>query len=306
VSISECNSAKDCGKAPDIGVLVACSIKSGSTYVSRILARYLDANLADSVLDYYGYREQNLHEWQIAPALGSRFVLHLHIKPYPPHLALIERHGIKVVNLWRNLGDTILSLDDHILREHWATSAVYIDNDPDYRSLPREARHKFLIQYGLPWYISFYLAWRTVGEPEWLIRCNYEEMVRNKFAFFSRIIRAFGLECDDERLRKTLATDVPDKRFNVGIVGRSIEGLSENDKLLLERMLIEHPPLASCCTSCHGGPAVAAASRRRSEGIEPPERAAARKGGVRRPVSYGLLSCRGRRNRNSGTGRRGT
>jgi hypothetical protein len=225
----------------NIGVLVACSIKSGSTYVSRILARYLDANFADTILDYYGYREQILYEWHFTPALGPRFVLHLHIKPYPPHLALIERHRIKVVNLWRNLGDTILSLDDHILREHWATSAVYIDNDPDYRILPREERHKFLIQYGLPWYISFYLAWRALRNPEWLIRCKYEEMVRNKFAFFSRIIRALGRECDDERLRHVLETDVHDKRFNVGIAGRSIEGLSESNKLLLERMLIEYP-----------------------------------------------------------------
>ena len=223
------------------GVLVACSIKSGSTYVSRILARYLDANFEDHILDYYGYREQNLYESHLAPVLGSRFVLHLHIKPYATHLALIERHLMKVVYLWRNLGDVVLSLDDHILREHWETSAAYVDNIEDYRVLSRDERHRFLIEYGLPWYISFHLAWRKIGDPEWLTRCRYEDMVRDKMAFFSRVLEGLGAACDHARLQNILETHVHDSRFNVGKVGRSVEGLSEKNKLLLERKLIEHP-----------------------------------------------------------------
>src|SRR5450631_1017006 len=120
--------------APNTRVLVACSMKSGSTYVSKILARYLDANFADLILGYYGYREQNLQEGHFTPELGSRFVLHLHIKPYPPHLELIERHGMMVLYQWRNLGDTILSVDDHILREYWENPVIYIDDGADYRS----------------------------------------------------------------------------------------------------------------------------------------------------------------------------
>jgi hypothetical protein len=231
----------DCINGPGVAVLVACSIKSGSTYVSNIIAQYLDANLDDQILHYYGYREQNLYEWQLTPELGPRFVLHLHIKPYTPHLELIERHRMKVVYLWRNLADTILSLDDHLLKEDWKTSAVYVDNDPDYRNRSTEERHKFLIQYSLNWYISFYLSWRTVGNPGWLIRCKYEDMVRDKSAFFSRIIQALGQPCDYVRLQRILDANVIGSRFNVGIVGRSLAGLSEANKILLERMLIEHP-----------------------------------------------------------------
>lgn len=225
----------------NLGLLVACSIKSGSTYVSNTLARYLDAYFADSILDYYGYSEQVLLEQHLTPDLGPRFVLHLHVKPYSPLLELIERHRMKVVYLWRNLGDTIVSLDDHLLKEHWKTSAVYIDNDADYRRLSRDQRHKVLIQYGLSWYISFYLAWREVRDPGWLVRGQYEEMVRDNFAFFSGIIGALGLECDDARLQGILDTRPSHARFNVGIVGRSLEGLSESNKLLLERLLVEHP-----------------------------------------------------------------
>jgi hypothetical protein len=240
MSSIEGSTLKD-GSLPNTRVLVACAIKSGSTYVSKILARYLDVLLADPILEYYGYREQNLDESHLTPAPAPGFVLHLHLKPYLPHLDLIKRHDMRVVHLWRNLGDVILSLDDHILKEHWATSAVFIDNDADYRKLSRNSRHRFLIQYGLPWYISFYLTWKKVGDPSWLIRCTYEEMIQDKFAFFTRIIRAIGAPTDAERLRSILNTHVHDSRFNVGVVGRSIEGLSESNKLLLERMLLGHP-----------------------------------------------------------------
>lgn len=146
-----------------------------------------------------------------------------------------------MVYLWRNLGDVVLSLDDHILKEHWETSAAYIDNDADYRALSRDARHRFLIDYAVPWYISFHLAWKKVGEPDWLIRCKYEDMVRDKVAFFSRIFEALGVSCDKGRLQNILNTHVHDSRFNVGRVGRSVEGLSERNKLLLERKLLEYP-----------------------------------------------------------------
>lgn len=225
----------------NLGLLVACSPKSGSTYVSRTLARYLDANFADSVLDYYGYREQNLLEQHFTPELGPRFVLHLHIKPYPPHLDLIARHRLKVIYLWRNLADTILSLDDHIIKEHWETPAVFIDNGADYRQLTRDARHRFLIEYGLPWYISFYLSWRRVPDCDWLIRCKYEEMVQDNFAFFARILKDIGEPRDEQRLRHILGAPGTHARLNVGVVGRSVEGMSENNKVLLERLLIEYP-----------------------------------------------------------------
>ncbi|MGA2186418.1 MAG: hypothetical protein ABSH47_25665 [Bryobacteraceae bacterium] len=209
--------------------------------MSKILARYLDMPFANRILGYYGYREQNLYPWHFTEELGSRFVLHLHIKPYPPHLDLIGQHRMKVVYHWRNLGDTVISFDDHVLREHWQNPICFIDNDADYRAMSRDARHRYLIQHGLPWYIAFHLAWKRVGDPEWLVRCTYEDMVRDENAFFAGIITALGVECDIERLKGVLDTHVHDARFNVGVVGRSIENLSEDNKMLLERMLIEHP-----------------------------------------------------------------
>jgi hypothetical protein len=93
----------------------------------------------------------------------------------------------------------------------------YIDNDADYSALSRDVRHKFLIQYGLPWYLSFYLAWKEVKDREWLVRCNCEAMVRDNFAFFARILQALGAEFDDGRLRRVLAgTKADHGRFQYG------------------------------------------------------------------------------------------
>ncbi|MEO8595156.1 MAG: hypothetical protein ABI759_17685 [Candidatus Solibacter sp.] len=80
-----------------------------------------------------------------------------------------------------------------------------------------------------------------MSELKWLTRCRYEEIVRDKYSFFSYAIQALGAKYDSARLQEVLDTPVHDARFNVGKVGRSIEGLSESNKLLLERKLIEHP-----------------------------------------------------------------
>jgi hypothetical protein len=201
----------------------------------------LEARLADPILEYYAYREQNLHEAQLSSILDQSFVLHLHLKPYGPHLDLINRYDLKVVFLWRNLGDVILSLDDHLMKEDCCTSAAYVDNAADYHKMLAEARHRFLIQYGLNWYLSFYLLWQKVEDPGWLVRAKYEDMVRDKFAFFERILQSLGAKFEPQRLREILGAPIPASRFNKGVVGRSIEGLSERNKLLLERMLMEYP-----------------------------------------------------------------
>ena len=73
------------------------------------------------------------------------------------------------------------------------------------------------------------------------MRCRYEDMVRDGLAFFSRIVQSLDAKCDGARLQTILDTDAPDRRFNVGVVGRSVQLLSETNKLLLERMLMDYP-----------------------------------------------------------------
>ncbi len=142
-------------------------MKSGSTYVAEVLSRCTGASLANSYLpaDYWSDREQILLLSDIK-ALPSPAVLQMHARAHRPNLDAIRELGIKVVYLWRNLGDTIISFDDHVLNEAWENPVCFIDNMADYAAQDMDARHTYLIRHRVPWYISFYLTWRQVGEPE--------------------------------------------------------------------------------------------------------------------------------------------
>jgi hypothetical protein len=165
----------------------------------------------------------------------------MHARAHGPNLAAIRQLGLKVIYLWRNLGDTIVSLDDHILKEGCQNPVCFIDNIADYAALDVDARHRYLIRHGIPWYLTFHLLWRQVGEPEWLVRATFEEMIADRFAMFSRIMSALDLEYEPVQLNSILFEKTSTSRFNVGRVGRSMELLSESNKTLLEEMLIEHP-----------------------------------------------------------------
>lgn len=226
---------------PGCRILVACSMKSGSSYVAKVLSEYFGIPYENSLIDYWGYREQNLHPWQFEHLFGSSFVLQMHIKPYPPHLKLVENYGVKVVYHWRNLGDVLISFDDHNSIYHWENPVCYIDNGVQYFNLSRQDRYRFLIHHAIPWYVAFYLSWRKLGNPGWLVRSHYESMVADPFAHFSSIISGFDEELDSERLKSAISTSPDGTRLNVGKVGRSSEMLSDENKALLERLLIEHP-----------------------------------------------------------------
>ena len=221
-------------------ILVACSMKSGSTYVAKVLSLYFGIPIANP-FDFWGEREQNLYPWHFDDVLSGPFVLQLHIKPHPPHLRLFEQYGMQVVYQWRNLGDAIVSFDDHVINEDWRNPVCYVDNTADYAAQPKDVRHKYLIRHALPWYISFHLMWARIGNPSWLIRCRYEEMCTDPTKYFAHTIEFFGFEINRERLRAILSKSLEQTRFNVGLTGRSNSELSEDNKTLLEQMLIEHP-----------------------------------------------------------------
>lgn len=215
-------------------------MKSGSTYVAKVLSLYFDLPIANP-FDFWGEREQNLYPWHFETILTGSFVLQLHIKPHPPHLQLFEQHGVQVVYQWRNLGDTIISLDDHITNEDCRNPVCYVDNAADYAMQPKDVRHLYLIRHALPWYISFHLMWRRVGNPSWLARCKYDDMCYDPVKYFAHVVTTFRCRPDMDRLHKIVSRSLEHTRFNVGISERSVTELSEENKTLLERMLIEHP-----------------------------------------------------------------
>ncbi len=214
-------------------------MKSGSTYIARMLALYFRAERIEPV-PYWGRLEQNLHEHLLAPHLDRSFVLQLHVKPHVSNAEQIRKLGISVVWVWRNLGDVIVSFDDHVRKEDHRNPVCYIHNRERYLAMPVQDRYRYLIEHAIPWYIGFYLSWRAARETLPFVETHYEQLASDPYGYFADAIRGLGGEPDELRLTELLASRPPGTRFNKGVNGRSREMLSVKNRLLLESRLRSH------------------------------------------------------------------
>jgi len=213
--------------------------KSGSTHIATVLSLYFGIDLV-LPQDYWGYREQNLIPAQMEEYLDRPFVAQMHVRPHVSNIDLIRRYGLSVVYVWRNLGDVIVSFDDHIRLDDYRNPVCYVDDRDRYLALPQQHRYRYLIQNAIPWYIAFYLSWRRALPTVAGIKTSYEDMVAQPQAFFTRIIQGLGGEIEPERLSAILQLKHRHTRFNRGVVGRSVERLSDENKGLLEDLLLGH------------------------------------------------------------------
>jgi len=220
-------------------ILVACAMKSGSTFIAKVLALYLGAERVEPV-PYWGRLEQNLHEHLLASCLDRDIVLQMHVRPHVPNLEIIRKLGIEVVYVWRNLGDVLVSFDDHLRKEDYRNPVCYVHDQRQYLAMPLQRRYRYLIEHAIPWYVSFYLSWRKGREGLPFVETHYEDLVSDPYGYFSRLLVGLGRPVDEDRLRSILASKIPDTRFNKGVNHRSIELISGENKRRLEELLESH------------------------------------------------------------------
>jgi len=214
-------------------------MKSGSTFIARVLALYFDAERIEPV-PYWGRLEQHLDEHLLEPYLDRDFVIQMHLRPHVPNVEIIRQQNLSVVHVWRNLGDVIVSFDDHVCNEDHRNPVCYIHDRARYAAMPVQERYFYLIQHAVPWYIGFYLSWRGIRPDLPVIETHYEDLAADPFAYFSSVIRALGRPLDEARLRGLLATRPAGTRFNKGVNRRSATLLSDDNKHLIEAMLRSH------------------------------------------------------------------
>ncbi len=219
-------------------VMVACSMKSGSTYVAQVLGRYLGTDASNEDLGLYWPAEQNLSPDMLASLSDRSYVLQMHLRPHPPNLALLERFGVALLLQWRNLGDALISFDDHVRQFSEFQPVCYIHDRGAYLALGDQERYAFLIRNALPWYLAFYLSWRRLHARFG----SYERMVADPAAYFREALTELGVPVDETRLAGALALRAESDRFNVGRVGRSAERFAPETKRLLERTVLEYVP----------------------------------------------------------------
>ncbi|MBV8750495.1 MAG: hypothetical protein JO103_12375 [Candidatus Eremiobacteraeota bacterium] len=215
--------------------MLSSPMKCGSTYVARILARYLGTDVPELTYDWLA---EHMFTRELRDQLCERpFVLTLHMRPHTSNLQAFVEDGVIGVVQWRNLADTIVSFDDHCLRYGAHNPIFYVDH-VSFMRMPPAARHRYVIDRAIPWSLGFYLSWRRL--PGVCLH-PYEEMVRDPFGFFRFMLWQAGIAVDDARLREALV-DIPEgSRFNVGVIGRGAHVLDEEIQHHIERHVVDHP-----------------------------------------------------------------
>jgi len=216
-------------------IVVASPMKAASTYTAEVLARYLGTSVP--VVRYDWLAEQNYTD-ELARQVGDGpFVLALHLRPHASNLERLTRDGIRVVLLWRNLGDVIVSFDEHVPRYGVHNPMFYVDHDA-FVGMHAQERYRHAIDALVPWNVGFYLHWR--GLPG-LVLNPYELLVRDPRAYFAQVIVPLGVALDHAWLAHVLAEPVAVPRWNVGAVGRSGALFADETKRRLESHLLAHP-----------------------------------------------------------------
>ncbi len=221
-------------------IIVVAAPKSGSTFISHLLGRYFDTETPNIGMPLEA-NHHNLTTQVVENLRGHSFSFNLHMEATYDNLRAASDEEILLIGTWRNLGDLMVSLDDHYFREPDAAGTIAFVRDwARYRTLDRQARYAYLIEYLVPWYVNFYLRWRSVN----LLFAVYEQMLLDPVGFFSEVVQLSGL-LDLDRLRHLLDTETGvGQRRNIGVAGRSAELFSDENKRRLEQKLIVHPDSA--------------------------------------------------------------
>jgi hypothetical protein len=219
-------------------IVLACAPKSGSTFIARVLARYFNVTFENPALSIDWAAEQNITPDVERQVSGSSFVLQLHLLPREINLNAMTRLGASTVFSWRNLGDVLVSYDDHLRNEDHRFPTFYVHDRARYLAMSDQERYQYLIRYALPWYLAFYLGWREHG----VVFRPYEAMVAEPLKYFSAMIEAIEPgTADIARLQAIIDHQTDGTRLNAGVAGRSRELFSPETKRMLEDVIISHP-----------------------------------------------------------------
>ena len=222
-------------------ILLACAPKSASTFLHAVLTRSLglpSACLFAATLDWgsaalhgSALREQEPDELAlIRNGLNQRGYVAQHHARCSPYLArLIEIYNIKPIVTYRNLFDTVVSLDDMMME--WRSKPGTIDHGYFADGLPtgferreRADRLMILAQRLIPWFVQFYLSWRK-AEQEGLVKplwISYEQDFLGDKAKLASRIAAFTGVGDPTAIAAALEdrSAGKSKRLNQGVAGR--------------------------------------------------------------------------------------
>lgn len=224
------------GKPGDY-LLVACMPKSGSTFLTNVVAE-LSGYSKNSLTYAYMQSEQDLYLPKLIDAWSYPCVTQQHVRATAANLDLIRRFSIRPMVLLRNVFDVVVSLRDHIHRESeqnpiFYTPAGFFDMD--------EARQfDCIIELGIPWYLGFIASWNDAQQNAGidLLQVTYEDLIADKPGVIADVMQHFGLPRTSDEIATVLERidGQGRNRLNKGVAGRGIESLTSEQRGRIEEM----------------------------------------------------------------------
>lgn len=215
---------------PDLGpetlaptVVVACTRKSGSTFLASTLAKCLGFPLSHLFVDPHGV-EQAVYPPRALAEARRPCVIHQHCSASAANLALLQALDARIVVLSRDLADSLVSLVDHLDKAPGDAGPLA----PGWPSLSRAEKLEAVADQHGPWMVAFWASWTRAAragaaKPLFL---TYEVAMADKPRCIARISGHLGLPIAPERIETVLAAMERDKhqaRFNQGRSGRGAE-----------------------------------------------------------------------------------
>jgi hypothetical protein len=220
-------------------LLVASQPKSGSTFFCTAIAKLLRYQGAVLVPDW-NRREQEIDGGIIKKykrSFARGYVAHSHVRNSAATTKLTQQHGIRTLVMVRNLYDVIPSIRDHIRKESLDWPMAWLTES--HKALPDEALEYAIARLMMPWYMNFYMSWRS--DPKaWFL--SYEEMIGNPPAALMNASWALGYGRPPLAEAEAAATAARGNgaRFNIGVAGRGRD-LSDRTKQAVADVLNLYP-----------------------------------------------------------------
>ena len=214
-------------------ILVACMPKSGSSFLSNCMTAYPGFRMGILVPDY-GVREQEMCELRLEKFNPHAYVAQLHVRNSEWTQKLIHRYGMTQVVLVRDLLDVVASIRDHIRKLFHFGSLITLTER--HRDISDDELDSLIVQFAMPWYISFYIGWRK--DPKALF-LNYEDVTADPATAIVKIFDKAKFSYDQVEIDtaiERMTTQQERNRLNKGVKGRGQNILAETRQKLVDMM----------------------------------------------------------------------
>jgi len=211
-------------------VLIACMPKSGSTFLSDVIAELPGFRRA-FLMPAHGRREQELDEFCLQQADPFNFVAQNHVRYSEWTAEMCHDYGLTPIVLVRSLLDVIVSLRDHIRTE--STILPFLFVEPHHATLDDARLEEMLTRLALPWYINFYMGWRLAPGAHIV---NYDDLVSAPTGVVREVLSLAGASISDADIETAVARvrEAGRSRMNVGVTGRGASLRPETIRTVLD------------------------------------------------------------------------